>query len=211
MEIVEKIYNAILDRDEAEVIKLSNEIVEKGIDPVLAIENGFRRGMQEIGEKFERLEIYLPEMIMAAEIMKKGMGIMRPILKSKKEGTSTGKILLGTIQGDVHDIGKNIVRVLLEGSGFEVIDLGMDVSVLTFIAKMKELNAEIMAISTLMTSTMENIPKLIENLERMGLRDQIMIMVGGAPVLPEWADEIGADGYGEYAAKAVELAREWTR
>ena len=207
-DILNKIQDAIVNRNKEEVVRLSREIIEKGIDPVEAIEKGFRKGMEVIGEKFERLEIYLPEMIMAADVMNEGIDILRPALEGK--GIKQEKILLGTIEGDVHDIGKNIVKILLESTGFEVIDLGKDVNVMTFVDRFKELETDVIGISALMTSTMGNIPKVIENLEVIGLRDKVKIMVGGAPVLPEWAEEIGADGYGENAARAAELAKEWT-
>ena len=209
MNLFEKIYEAIVTRNEEQVIALSKEVVEKKIDPVEAIEKGFRRGMKEIGDRFERLEIYLPEMILAADIMNKGIEILRPYLQAQTNSASTGKILLGTIQGDVHEIGKNIVKILLEGAGFEVIDLGKDVNVFTFIDKFQELQPDIIGISALMTNTMENIPRVIENLKALDLRDKVKIMVGGAPVLPDWAEEIGADGYGDNATEAVELAKKW--
>jgi len=209
MNLFEKIYEAIVTRNEEQVIALSKEVVEKKIDPVEAIEKGFRRGMKEIGDRFERLEIYLPEMILAADIMNKGIEILRPYLQAQTNSANTGKILLGTIQGDVHEIGKNIVKILLEGAGFEVIDLGKDVNVFTFIDKFQELQPDIIGISALMTNTMENIPRVIENLKALGLRDKVKIMVGGAPVLPDWAEEIGADGYGDNATEAVELAKKW--
>ena len=209
MNLFEKIYEAIVTRNEEQVIALSKEVVEKKIDPVEAIEKGFRRGMKEIGDRFEHLEIYLPEMILAADIMNKGIEILRPYMQAQTNNASTGKILLGTIQGDVHEIGKNIVKILLEGAGFEVIDLGKDVNVFTFIDKFQELQPDIIGISALMTNTMENIPRVIENLKALDLRDKVKIMVGGAPVLPDWAEEIGADGYGDNATEAVELAKKW--
>jgi 5-methyltetrahydrofolate--homocysteine methyltransferase len=207
MDIFEHIYDAIVERNEANVIRLSNEILKKDIDPIEAIEKGYRRGMEKIGNQFQNLEIYLPEMIAAANVMKKGIDIIRPALKKSKVGS--GKILLGTIEGDVHDIGKNIVKIVLEGGGFEVIDLGKDVKILTFVDRCKELNPDIVAISALLTTTMENIPKVIEDLERSGLKDEIKIMVGGAPVLPDWAKQIGADGCGENASQAASLAKAW--
>ena len=209
MEIFEKIYTALVDRDRDEVIKLSNEIVEKGIDPALAIENGFKRGMETIGDKFADLEIFIPDMITAADIMNEGLAILRPVLKAMGGDVYTGRILLGTIQGDVHEIGKNIVKIMLEGSGFEVTDLGRDVDVLAFVDKYQELKPDIIGISALMTNTMVNIPRVIENLKTMGIRDEVKIMVGGAPVLPEWAEEIGADGCGASAREAVVLAKKW--
>jgi len=207
MDIFEDIYSAIINRNRDRIVELSNEIVAKGIDPVQAIEKGFKRGMEKIGGMFQDLEIFIPDMISAADIMNEGINILRPVLKSQAEKLISGTILLGTIQGDVHEIGKNIVKVLLEGSGFEVIDLGRDVDVLTFIDKYQELKPDIIGISALMTTTMVNIPRVIENLKTMGIREEVKIMVGGAPVLPEWAEEIGADGYGNSAKEAVDVAK----
>jgi corrinoid protein of di/trimethylamine methyltransferase len=207
MDIFERVYTAIVSRDRDETVALAKEIVEKGIDPVQAIEKGFKRGMEKIGDLFADLEIFIPDMIAAADIMNEGIDILRPVLKLESDEMGTGKILLGTIQGDVHEIGKNIVKVLLEGAGFEVIDLGRDVNVLTFIDRYQELKPDIIGISALMTTTMVNIPRVIENLKTMGLRERVKIMVGGAPVLPEWAEEIGADGYGNSAKEAVQVAK----
>jgi 5-methyltetrahydrofolate--homocysteine methyltransferase len=155
------------------------------------------------------LEIFIPDMITAADIMNEGLEILQPALKEQGDGGTKGRILLGTIQGDVHEIGKNIVRILLEGSGFEVIDLGRDVNVLTFIDRYQELRPDVIGISALMTNTMVNIPRVIEDLKRLGVRGDVKIMVGGAPVLPDWAEEIGADGCGQSAREAVVLAKQW--
>lgn len=211
MDIFERIYTAIVNRDRDKTIALAKEVVEKGIDPVQVIEKGFKRGMEKIGDLFADLEIFIPDMITAADIMNEGIDILRPVLKLRSDEMISGKILLGTIQGDVHEIGKNIVKVLLEGAGFEVNDLGRDVNVLTFIDKFQELKPDIIGISALMTTTMVNIPRVIENLKTMGLRDTVKIMVGGAPVLPEWAEEIGADGYGDSAKEAVQVAKRLMR
>jgi trimethylamine corrinoid protein len=207
MDIFERVYMAIVSRDRDETVALAKEIMEKGIDPVQAIEKGFKRGMEKIGDLFADLEIFIPDMIAAADIMNEGIDILRPVLKLESDEMGTGKILLGTIQGDVHEIGKNIVKVLLEGAGFEVIDLGRDVNVLTFIDRYQELKPDIIGISALMTTTMVNIPRVIENLKTMGLRERVKIMIGGAPVLPEWAEEIGADGYGDSAKEEVQVAK----
>jgi len=207
MEIFDRIYRGIVHRDRKAIVALSKEIIEKQIDPVQAIEQGFKKGMEKIGDMFADLEIFIPDMITAADIMNEGLAILRPVLVERTGEMLTGKILLGTIQGDVHEIGKNIVKVLLEGSGFEVIDLGRDVDVLTFIDRYQELKPDIIGISALMTTTMVNIPRVIENLKSLGIRDEVKIMVGGAPVLPEWAEEIGADGYGDSAREAVRVAK----
>jgi len=209
MDIFNSICEAIVRRNRDAVLKLSNEVVDKGIDPTRAIEQGFKRGMERIGEMFAELEIFIPDMITAADIMNEGLEILQPALKAHGGGGKTGRVLLGTIQGDVHEIGKNIVRILLQGAGFEVIDLGRDVNVLTFIDRYQELKPEIIGISALMTNTMINIPRVIEDLKRLDMRDQVKIMVGGAPVLPDWAEEIGADGCGQSAKEAVALAKGW--
>ncbi len=208
MDILESIYEAVVNRDRDRVIELAKEVVSRSIDPTEAIEKGFKRGMEKIGDMFAELEIFIPDMITAADIMNEGLDILQPVLKSRGV-KAQGKILLGTIQGDVHEIGKNIVKILLEGAGFEVVDLGRDVNVLTFIDRYREIEPDIIGISALMTNTMINIPRVIEDLKKLGVRDKVKIMVGGAPVLPDWAESIGADGYGESAKDAVKLAQEW--
>jgi trimethylamine corrinoid protein len=209
MDLFDRICEAVIARDRDEVLKLSKEIVQSDVDPAQAIEHGFKRGMERIGDMFADLEIFIPDMITAADIMNEGLEILQPALKKRGEGVMKGKILLGTIQGDVHEIGKNIVRILLEASGFEIIDLGRDVNVLTFIDRYMEIRPEIIGISALMTNTMINIPRVIEDLKRLGVRKDVSIMVGGAPVLPDWAEEVGADGCGQSAREAVMLAKKW--
>lgn len=209
MDLFDKICEAVVNRNRDEVLKLSKEVVQKNIDPTQAIEQGFKRGMERIGDMFAELEIFIPDMITAADIMNEGLEILQPALEKQGGGGKKGKILLGTIQGDVHEIGKNIVRILLEASGFEIIDLGRDVNVLTFIDRYLEIRPEIIGISALMTNTMINIPRVIEDLKRLNVREDVRIMVGGAPVLPDWAEEIGADGCGQSAREAVMLAKQW--
>ncbi len=209
MDLFDKICEAVVNRNRDEVLKLSKEVVQKNIDPTQAIEQGFKRGMERIGDMFAELEIFIPDMITAADIMNEGLEILQPALEKQGGGGKKGKILLGTIQGDVHEIGKNIVHILLEASGFEIIDLGRDVNVLTFIDRYLEIRPEIIGISALMTNTMINIPRVIEDLKRLNVREDVRIMVGGAPVLPDWAEEIGADGCGQSAREAVMLAKQW--
>ena len=155
----------------------------------------------------EKLEIYLPQVILSADAMTAGVEIFRQHILSKEGEITKKTVLLGTIQGDVHDIGKNIVKIMLESNGFKVYDLGRDVPVLQFIEKVKEHNPDIVGVSALMTTTMVYMPKLIEGLKENGLREKVKMMVGGAPVLPEWAKEIGADGYGKSAMEAVNVAK----
>ena len=207
MGLFEEMAKAVIEGDEERTVSLAKEALMKGVDPTEAIEKGFAEGMKEVGRRFEKLEVYLPEVIISADAMVAGVEIFREHLLAKGEQPSPKSVLLGTIQGDVHDIGKNIVRIMLESNGFMVYDLGRDVPVLDFIEKVKELRPDIIGVSALMTTTMVHMPKLIEALQEKGLREKVKVMLGGAPVLPEWAKKIGADGYGESAMEAVRVAK----
>ncbi len=207
MDLFKEMAKAVIDGDEEWAISLAKEALAKGIDPKEAIEKGFAEGMKEVGRRFEKLEIYLPEVIISADAMVAGVEVFRQHIVARGGQAAQKAVLLGTIQGDVHDIGKNIVKIMLESNGFKVYDLGRDVPVLDFIAKVKELNPDIVGVSALMTTTMVHMPKLIEALKEEKLREKVKIMVGGAPVLPEWAKKIGADGYGESAMEAVKVAK----
>jgi 5-methyltetrahydrofolate--homocysteine methyltransferase len=190
-----------------EVTKLVQEALDSDLAPAEILEKGLRPAMDEVGKKFEKLEIYLPEMMLAADAMAVGVEILRPLLAAAGGVRHTGRIVLGTVQGDVHKIGKDIVRTMLEGAGFEVFDLGHDVPDNVFAEKVRELNPDILAMSALMTTTMQNIPRVMDKLQALGLREQVKVLVGGAPVLPHWAEEIGAEGYGENAAEAVKVSK----
>jgi corrinoid protein of di/trimethylamine methyltransferase len=207
MDLLKEMAKAVEEGDEVRTVALAKEALEKGFDPTEAIEKGFAEGMKEVGRRFEKLEIYLPDVIIAADAMTAGVAVLRESLLLRRGDVSPKTIVLGTIQGDVHDIGKNIVKIMLESNGFKVHDLGRDVPVLEFIEKVKELNPDIIGVSALMTTTMVHMPKLIEALKENGLREKVKVMVGGAPVLPNWAKAIGADGYGESATEAVREAR----
>jgi len=191
-----------------ELVKMA---IDQGIPPINILENGLRSAMEEVGRKFETLEIYLPDVLMAADAMTEGVDILRPYLASEKGAVSESLILLGTVEGDIHDIGKNIVGIMLEGAGLRVVDLGRDVPVLTFIDKVIELEPNVVGMSALMTTTMVHMPRVINALDERDLRTNVKVIVGGAPVLPEWAEEIGADGYGENATAAVGLVKELLR
>jgi 5-methyltetrahydrofolate--homocysteine methyltransferase len=201
--------NSEVQKGEIEKVKeLVKRAVAQGVAPTEVLENGLRPAMEEIGRKFECLEIFLPEMMKAADAMAAGVEILQPHIASGKDEIRKGLIVLGTVEGDVHDIGKNIVGIMLEGAGFKVVDLGYDVPVLTFVERVVDLKPDIVGMSALMTSTMVHMPRVVTALEERDLRDKIKVVVGGAPVLPEWAKEIGADGYGENAVEAVNLAKE---
>lgn len=207
MTILEEMGQAVAKGDNSACAELAQKALDQGIDPVEAISDGFSRGMAVVGENFESGKIYLPEMMMAAKAMNIGVAVLEPaIAATGGKRQKKGKVLLATIQGDMHDIGKNIVKLLLSTSGFEVIDLGKDVRVATIVDEAQACKADIIAVSCLMTTTMGYIPVLLEELGFAGIRDKYKVMVGGAPVTEEWAKEIGMDGYAKDAAAAARVA-----
>ncbi len=210
-DLLHNLNNEVQRGDTEKVKELVKIAIDQGVAPLEILEKGLRQAIEEVGLKFETLEIYLPDVMMAADAMAEGVDILRPHLASEKGALGESLILLGTVEGDVHDIGKNIVGILLEGAGFKVVDLGRDVPVLTFVDKVMELEPEIVGMSALMTTTMVHMPRVISTLEERGIREKVKVIVGGAPVLPEWADQIGADGYGENAREAVALVKELIR
>ena len=199
---------SILDGDSDAAITLAKQSLAENVDPLEAINLGFLPGMNEIGEQFGAGQLFLPDVIMAAEAMKKATAILQP--EMNRRGTQRevlGKVVLGTVKGDVHEIGKSLVGTLLSASGFEVFDLGVDVPFETFAQKAKEVNADIVGVSALLTTTMTGQKQVIAALESAGLRPNVKVIVGGAPVTRGWANEIGADGYSEDALGAVQLAK----
>src|SRR5436305_11337903 len=189
--------------------ELAQQALASGIAPLEAIDHGYVPGMQEVGERFARGQMFLPDMMASAEAMRAAMAVLDPELK--KLGTErpmAGVVVLGTTKGDIHEIGKILVGTLLTAHGFQVHDLGVDVAGEKFAAKARELEADIVGVSALLTTTMRNQKTVIEALERSGIRAQVKVMVGGAPVTRRWADEIGADGYAKDAMSAVALARD---
>jgi len=206
-DIILNLKKEVLRGEAVKIKELVRKAIDQGLAPLEILEKALRPAMEEVGKKFENLEIFLPDMMKAADAMTAGIEILRPYLGSGNVDIKKGLILLGTVEGDVHEIGKNIVRVMLEGVGFKVIDLGYDVPVLTFVEKVKELDPDIVAMSALMTTTMVHMPRVIKALQERDLKKKVKVIVGGAPVLPDWAEKIGADGYGENAGEAVNLVR----
>ena len=203
-------------REIADVLKAGNapkvkELVQAAIDEGIEasdiVNNALIVGMGEIGVLFKNNEVYVPEVLIAARAMKAGLAILKPLL-AEKDIKPIGKVAVGTVRGDLHDIGKNLVGMMLEGAGFQVIDLGIDVSPEKFLEAVKNHEADCIAISALLTTTMPGMKDTIEAIKAAGLRDQVKIMVGGAPVTQSFADEIGADGYAPDAASAADLALE---
>ena len=205
MEILKNIASGVNKGDEELVHSLTSEALEQKI-PVQEILNlGLVAGMNVVGEKFKKNEVFIPEVLVSARAMKAGMVILKPLLLEAKV-KSRGKVVIGTVQGDLHDIGKNIVAMLLEGAGFEIIDLGADVPVENFIASVKKEQADIVGMSALLTTTMGAMKAVIEGLKEINLKDNVKIMIGGAPVTQSFADRIESDGYAPDAAAAIDLA-----
>jgi corrinoid protein of di/trimethylamine methyltransferase len=209
-EIFDQLSFSIVKADREMVREAAEEIVKQKIDPIDAIEQGLSKGMDIIGERFSKMEAFLPELMMAAQTFDSAMEILEPeIAAQKREISKRGTIVIGSVKGDVHNIGKNIVATLLKTGGFNVHDLGVDVSPLSFVEAAQKNQADAIALSSLMTTTMPGQKEVIEVLKEMGLRDRYYVIIGGGPVNQQWADQIGADGYGETAADAVLLARDF--
>jgi 5-methyltetrahydrofolate--homocysteine methyltransferase len=196
-----------LQRGDAEKVEeLVKKALEENLTPKKILEDGLIKGMDIIGTKFKKNEVYVPEVLIAARAMHAGMGILKP--KLIETGVKNiGKVAIGTVKGDLHDIGKNLVKMMLEGAGFEVIDLGIDVSPDKFVEAVKEYKPNIIGMSALLTTTMVNMAEVIKALEAAGLRDKVKIMIGGAPITQNYTDQIGADGYSPDAASAVDKAK----
>lgn len=196
-----------LQRGDAEKVEeLVKKSLEENLSPKKILEDGLIKGMGIIGAKFKKNEVYVPEVLIAARAMHAGMNILKPrLIETGVE--NIGIVAIGTVKGDLHDIGKNLVKMMLEGAGFEVIDLGIDVSVDKFVEAVKEHKPNIIAMSALLTTTMVNMPEVIKALEAAGLRGKVKIMIGGAPITQNYADQIGADGYSPDAASAVDKAK----
>jgi len=196
-----------LQRGDAEKVgELVKKALEEKLTPKEILENGLIKGMGIIGAKFKKNEVYVPEVLIAARAMHAGMSVLRP--KLVETGVKNiGKVAIGTVKGDLHDIGKNLVKMMLEGAGFEVIDLGTDVSVEKYVEVVKVHQPNIIGMSALLTTTMVNMPEVIKALKAAGLRDKVKIMIGGAPITQNYADQIGADCYSPDAASAVDGAK----
>ncbi len=188
-------------------VELTKQAIEEGVAPQSIINEGLIAGMAVVGEKFKKNEFYVPEVLIAARAMKECMAILKPLLE--ETGVKpVGKVAIGTVKGDLHDIGKNLVAMMLQGNGFEVYDLGVDVSPEKFIESCKADGAQLVALSALLTTTMPGMKDTIDAIEAAGLRSDVKVMIGGAPVTQKFADEIGADGYSPDAASAVDKAKE---
>jgi corrinoid protein of di/trimethylamine methyltransferase len=208
-EILKQLSDAVQNYDEEAAAKAAKTAVDAKINPVKAIEEGLAVGLRTIGDKFETGELWLPHLVMGAEAMEAAIKVLEAHMpKEDLERTIRGTVVIGTVEGDIHDLGLRIVASMLRANGFKVYELGCNTPSLVFIDKAKEVNADIIAASSLMTTTMPFMKDLIEALEHAGLRDKYKVLVGGGPVSKEWATAIGADGYGKDAADAVKVAKE---
>ena len=207
-EVLAKLKTCIEELDEDLGTEAAKEAVELGLDPIAAISTGLGAGMQTQSDLFDEGEVFVPQLVVAADIFENAVGIITADLSEEaRSATSMGKVLICTVESDIHDIGKNIVKTMLSASGFEVIDLGRDVSSAEVVAKAEELKVDIIAGAALMTTTMPAQRDIINLLEEDGVRDQYKCMFGGAPVSPEWVKSIGADAYAENAAEAIDQAK----
>lgn len=199
--------NLVAGEPEA-VVELTRQALAVGLEPMTIIDRGLVPGMDIVGEKFASGEYFLPNLIISANAMEQAMQVLGPELKQRQqEVKSLGKVVIGTVRGDIHEIGKSLVATMLSASGFQVFDMGVDVPVEAFLDKVRETGADILGLSALLTTTMEVQADVIQALKEAGMRGQVKVMVGGAPVRKGWAEEIGADGYAEDAIGAVEVAK----
>ena len=207
-QLLEKLAAVVIDGTEDEAKALAQAVVANKIDPLEAIEQGLSKGMEIIGDKFECGEAYLPELLMAAASFNAAMAVLKPEIEAqKKQLVKLGKVLIGTVKGDVHSIGKDIVASVLDTSGFDVVDMGVDNPSLNIIQEAEKIQADVIALSSMMTTTMPAQREVIDTLKDMGIRQKYFVIVGGGPVNQEWADRIGADGYGKSAIDAVVLVK----
>ncbi len=203
----EQLATAVVELDEDRTKELAHQAVDFGLDAWQAVELGLVAGMDRAGKLFDQEEYFIPELLLASDAMYAGLEILRPHIPIDTSAERKSKVVIGVIEGDTHDIGKNLVRIMLDVGGFEVIDLGRDVPPQTFVDKAKEIDADIIAIASLMTTTMDGMAEVVRILEREGIRERVKVIVGGAPVSQGFATKIGADGYASRAPAAVVLAK----
>jgi len=204
-DIIKKIYQGVLEGDREAVTSVVQEAIAAKMTAEKILKEGMMSAMSEVGRLFEEGEYFVPELLIAARAMQGGMELLKPMLVAE-EIEPIGRIVIGTVKGDLHDIGKNLVGMMLQGAGFEVTDLGSDVDAQKFVDAVKSTNAHVVGMSALLTTTMSNMPSTIEALKAAGLRDKVKVLVGGAPLTKAYADQIGADGYAPDASQAAKLA-----
>jgi len=207
-DLIKAAIQAVVKGDDEAAVEVAKKVIAEGLNPMDIISEGFAKGMIKVGDLFAKEDYALPEVLLSADAMQQAMDLLDPHIPREDAKKKRGVVVIGTVQGDIHEIGKRIVGTMLQVYGFEVHDLGADVPIEKFIEKAKELKADIIATSALMTTTMMRQKKLEEALKEAGMRDNVKTMVGGAAVTQEWADLIGADGYGQDVTEAVEAAKQ---
>jgi len=207
-EIMSQISRCVIEGKAEEVKGVTEKALSSGASGQEVLDQGVLPGMDYVGVQFRKGEMFVPEVLLSARTMQAAMDILRPLLE-ETGARLAGKVLLGTVKGDLHSIGKNLVGIMMQGAGFEVIDLGIDVAPETFVQAVREKKPDIVGMSALLTTTMQMMPLTINALEEAGVRDKVKVMIGGAPVTQEFADNIGADGYSSNAAGAADVARRW--
>ena len=208
-ELLEQLEEAIILGDPDRARELAARASEAGVEPLAAIEGVLNPAMRVVGDRYECGEYFIPDLVMAAEAMKAAMAVFEPALIARQERRQVlGTVVIGTVEGDIHEIGKSLVATMLGARGFQVHDLGVDVPASDFVKRVRETRANVVGLSALLTTTMLNQEMVIEALKEAGLREQVIVVVGGAPASPEWAETIGADGYAENANEAVEVVRQ---
>ena len=205
-ELLSRLAESVELGEPGDATALAQQALDEGLDPLRAINEGLTPGITRLGESFSHGDAYLPDLILGGEAMKEALEILEPAMLDNQEREVVGRVVLGTVKGDLHEIGKTLVGTMLTANGFLVSDVGIDQSADDFIAAIRETDAELVGISALLTTTMREQKTIIDALEDAGLRDQVKVMVGGAPVTQSWADQIGADGYAEDAIGAIDLA-----
>jgi trimethylamine corrinoid protein len=210
--ILDELKQAVMDGDQEEIETLCNKVLEEKLNPVDAVQNGLIKGIEELGRLWTEGEMFLPDVMMGADALKLALDILGPELaKAEAAGVkreTKGKIVVGTVKGDIHDIGKNIVSAMLTAAGYDVHDLGINQDVETFVEKAEEVDADVIGLSALLTTTMPEQKKLVEFLKEKGLRDKYKVIIGGGPTTNDWTQEIGADGWAETAAGAIDLCED---